>query len=187
MQNRKSLHAMARLASCIILTSITPAHIKDDDHERRKKRRHPAHRTDPIRNFQQPHQLPRFAAPLPPVFMTFGAVAQNARSPISMIYCFLVPQSRATRSKATAKNVRPRVKLGTRFAANPIELDIPVTIAGMSFGALSGPAKEALGPRCISSWHLNNDRRWRHDTRRARAFIKTGLSISALALWYEPR
>ena len=37
------------------------------------------------------------------------------------------------------------VKLGTRFAANPIELDIPVTIAGMSFGALSGPAKEALG------------------------------------------
>ena len=38
-----------------------------------------------------------------------------------------------------------RVKLGTRFATNPIELDIPVTIAGMSFGALSGPAKEALG------------------------------------------
>ena len=37
------------------------------------------------------------------------------------------------------------VKLGTRFAKNPIELDIPVTIAGMSFGALSGPAKEALG------------------------------------------
>ncbi len=38
-----------------------------------------------------------------------------------------------------------KVTLGTRFAANPIELDIPVTIAGMSFGALSGPAKEALG------------------------------------------
>ncbi|MEO9778462.1 MAG: FMN-binding glutamate synthase family protein [Sedimentitalea sp.] len=38
-----------------------------------------------------------------------------------------------------------RVTLGTRFAKNPIELDIPVTIAGMSFGALSGPAKEALG------------------------------------------
>ncbi len=37
------------------------------------------------------------------------------------------------------------VTLGTRFAANPIELDIPITIAGMSFGALSGPAKEALG------------------------------------------
>ncbi len=35
--------------------------------------------------------------------------------------------------------------LGTRFASKPIHLDIPVTIAGMSFGALSGPAKEALG------------------------------------------
>jgi methylamine---glutamate N-methyltransferase subunit C len=35
--------------------------------------------------------------------------------------------------------------LGTRFASKPLELDIPITIAGMSFGALSGPAKEALG------------------------------------------
>ncbi len=37
------------------------------------------------------------------------------------------------------------VVLGTRFAKRPLELDIPVTIAGMSFGALSAPAKEALG------------------------------------------
>ena len=37
------------------------------------------------------------------------------------------------------------VTLGTRFASTPIELDIPITIAGMSFGALSGAAKEALG------------------------------------------
>ncbi|MDX1780756.1 MAG: FMN-binding glutamate synthase family protein [Thalassovita sp.] len=37
------------------------------------------------------------------------------------------------------------VTLGTRFAKKPIELKIPVTIAGMSFGALSGNAKEALG------------------------------------------
>ncbi|MCT4555254.1 MAG: FMN-binding glutamate synthase family protein [Pelagimonas sp.] len=37
------------------------------------------------------------------------------------------------------------VTLGTRFAKKPIKLDIPITIAGMSFGALSGPAKEALG------------------------------------------
>ena len=37
------------------------------------------------------------------------------------------------------------VTLGTRFAKKPLELDIPITIAGMSFGALSGPAKEALG------------------------------------------
>ena len=37
------------------------------------------------------------------------------------------------------------VTLGTRFAKKPLELDIPITIAGMSFGALSGAAKEALG------------------------------------------
>ena len=37
------------------------------------------------------------------------------------------------------------VWLGTRHAKKPIHLDIPITIAGMSFGALSGPAKEALG------------------------------------------
>ncbi|EPB8978538.1 FMN-binding glutamate synthase family protein [Pseudomonas aeruginosa] len=37
------------------------------------------------------------------------------------------------------------VVLGTRFAKKPIHLKIPVTIAGMSFGALSANAKEALG------------------------------------------
>src|SRR5579864_4627013 len=37
------------------------------------------------------------------------------------------------------------VTIGTRFAREPLRLDIPITIAGMSFGALSGPAKEALG------------------------------------------
>src|SRR6476660_9755958 len=37
------------------------------------------------------------------------------------------------------------VTIGTRFAREPIHLDIPITIAGMSFGALSAQAKEALG------------------------------------------
>lgn len=37
------------------------------------------------------------------------------------------------------------VVLGDRFASKPLHLDIPVTIAGMSFGALSANAKEALG------------------------------------------
>lgn len=35
--------------------------------------------------------------------------------------------------------------LGTRFAKKPVELKIPITIAGMSFGALSANVKEALG------------------------------------------
>ena len=37
------------------------------------------------------------------------------------------------------------VTLGDRYAKNPLTIDTPVTIAGMSFGALSANAKEALG------------------------------------------
>lgn len=37
------------------------------------------------------------------------------------------------------------VVLGTRHAKQPLELAIPITIAGMSFGSLSANAKEALG------------------------------------------
>ncbi|HHA19038.1 MAG: FMN-binding glutamate synthase family protein [Gammaproteobacteria bacterium] len=44
------------------------------------------------------------------------------------------------REKCTTKTV-----LGTRFAKKPIVLDTPITIAGMSFGALSANVKEALG------------------------------------------
>src|SRR6187551_10817 len=38
-----------------------------------------------------------------------------------------------------------RTVLGTRYAQKPLELAIPVTIAGMSFGALSANVKESLG------------------------------------------
>lgn len=44
------------------------------------------------------------------------------------------------REKCSTKTV-----LGTRNAENPIVLDIPITIAGMSFGSLSARAKDALG------------------------------------------
>ena len=37
------------------------------------------------------------------------------------------------------------VELGTRFSEKPLCIDIPITIAGMSFGSLSANAKEALG------------------------------------------
>ena len=37
------------------------------------------------------------------------------------------------------------VILGDLHASKPIQLKIPITIAGMSFGSLSGQAKEALG------------------------------------------
>lgn len=38
-----------------------------------------------------------------------------------------------------------KVVIGGNRAEIPLNLEIPITIAGMSFGALSGPAKEALG------------------------------------------
>src|SRR5476649_2951971 len=44
------------------------------------------------------------------------------------------------RERCSSKTV-----LGTRFAKKPVELKIPITIAGMSFGALSARVKEALG------------------------------------------
>ena len=44
------------------------------------------------------------------------------------------------REKCTTRTI-----LGTRFAKKPIELEIPITIAGMSFGSLSANVKEALG------------------------------------------
>ncbi len=37
------------------------------------------------------------------------------------------------------------VTIGARHASKPIELDIPITIAGMSFGALGANAKKAIG------------------------------------------
>ncbi len=43
------------------------------------------------------------------------------------------------REKCSTKTV-----LGTRFAARPLELDIPLMVTGMSFGALSRHAKTAL-------------------------------------------
>jgi len=44
------------------------------------------------------------------------------------------------REKCVTKTV-----LGTRRAEQPVELEIPITIAGMSFGALSANVKEAIG------------------------------------------
>src|SRR3989442_4322013 len=44
------------------------------------------------------------------------------------------------REKCITKTV-----LGARNAKRPVELEIPITIAGMSFGALSARAKEAIG------------------------------------------
>src|SRR5215471_14030110 len=58
------------------------------------------------------------------------------------------------REKCSTKTV-----LGTRFAKKPIELDVPVMITGMSWGALSYNAKVALarGARTAGSSHTTGD------------------------------
>ena len=60
-----------------------------------------------------------------------------------------------------------RTVLGARHGARPLELEIPITIAGMSFGALSATAKEALGRAATAVGHVDHDRRRRHDARGA--------------------
>ena len=50
------------------------------------------------------------------------------------------------REKCVSKTI-----LGTRYAKRPLELAIPITIAGMSFGALSAHAKEAIGRAATKS------------------------------------
>src|SRR3712207_8050862 len=47
-----------------------------------------------------------------------------------------------------------RTVLGARFAKRPLELDIPIYITGMSFGALSLEAKDRKSTRLNSS-HAN--------------------------------
>ena len=79
------------------------------------------------------------------------------------------------------------VVLGTRHAKRPLELDIPITIAGMSFGALSAPAKEALGRGASAMGTVDDDRRRRHDARGARGVEDARLPAAALALRDEPR
>lgn len=58
------------------------------------------------------------------------------------------------REKCSTKTV-----LGTRFAAKPIELDIPIMITGMSWGALSYNAKVALakGASAVGSSNTTGD------------------------------
>jgi glutamate synthase domain-containing protein 2 len=56
----------------------------------------------------------------------------------------------ALSARGLPREVRDRRRLGTRFAKKPIELKIPITIAGMSFGALSANGQgsaRAAAPR----------------------------------------
>ncbi|EJL30864.1 FMN-binding glutamate synthase family protein [Novosphingobium sp. AP12] len=104
-----------------------------------------------------PHTLPRFSATFDP-----HTLAEIRRAAATGIYDIRGGGTKrklphfddllflgASVSRYPLEGYREKcatdVWLGTRFAKKPIHLKIPVTIAGMSFGALSGQAKEALG------------------------------------------
>ena len=71
--------------------------------------------------------------------------------------------------------------------AKPIELAIPITIAGMSFGALSASAKEALGSGRHRGGNLDHHRGRRDDARGAQGVEPARLPGAALALRLRPR
>ena len=85
------------------------------------------------------------AAPPPTASTRSAASAPSASCRTSTIWC----SSAGSLSRYPLEGYRERCAtktvLGTRYAKKPIELDIPITIAGMSFGALSANVKEALG------------------------------------------
>ena len=108
-------------------------------------------------NAQPPRTLPRFSATFDP-----HTLAEIRRAAATGIYDIRGGGTKralphfddllflgASVSRYPLEGYREKcatdVWLGTRFAKKPIHLKTPVTIAGMSFGALSAQAKEALG------------------------------------------
>ena len=120
-----------------------------------------------------------------PASTTSAAAAPNARCRISTTCCSSAPRSRAIRWKAIAKCATDVTMLGTRFAKKPIEIKTPVTIAGMSFGALSArPKSVGRGATQMGTSTTTGDGGM---TRRSAAIRRPGLPVSALALRHESR
>ena len=85
------------------------------------------------------------------------------------------------REKCETKTV-----LGARFAKNPIELDIPIYITGMSFGALSLEAKMALAKGASMAGHGDVLRRGRDDPARARPLDEVVLPVHPEPVRVQP-
>jgi glutamate synthase domain-containing protein 2 len=130
---------------------------------------HAPHHPSPIVTFD-PYSMSEIRrAAATGIYDIRGAGAKRKASRISTTCCSSARRSRATRSKAIARNAAPMSCSAPASPKKPIEIKIPITIAGMSFGSLSAQAKEALGRGASACRHLDNHRRWRHDAGRARA------------------
>jgi glutamate synthase domain-containing protein 2 len=74
-----------------------------------------------------------------------------------------------------------------RYARKPIELDIPITIAGMSFGALSRQRQGGAGPGAPARWGPSTTTGDGGMTQRgARLLEDAGLPVPAIALRLQP-
>ena len=118
--------------------------------------------------------------------MISAAAAQNASLPHFDDLLFLGASISRYPLEGYREKCETSVVLGSRYAKKPIKLRIPITIAGMSFGSLSGPAKEALGRGAT----LSGTSTTTGDggmTEEERGHSKTlGLSISSVPLRDEP-
>ena len=136
----------------------------------------------------RPHILStRSTAPPIRASMRSAATAPSASCRPSTIWCSSAPPSRAIRWKAIAR-VRHRRRCWARASPRSRSSSkIPITIAGMSFGALGANAKEALGRAATAHGHHDHHRRRRHDPGRAPVLEDAGLSVPALALRLQSR
>ena len=134
---------MDQRASSIISTSTTLAHIEDANMDENKINRP---RTVPIQSatFSGSVNAEIRRAAATGIYDIRGGGAKR-KVPHFDDLLFLGASMSRYPLEGYREKCETSVRLGTRHAKNPIELDIPITIAGMSFGALSGPAKEALG------------------------------------------
>ena len=77
--------------------------------------------------------------------------------------------------------------LGTRFASKPLELDIPITIAGHELRRPVGQRQGGAGPGGERGRDLDHHRRRRHDRRGADGIEAADLPVPAVALRLQPR
>ncbi len=116
-----------------------------------------AHEVHPVEPLLVPEELLRLSATFPP--QTIAQVHEMARTgryeirgggaqrkvPSFDDLTFLTASASRYPLEGYRERCDTETVLGTRFSAKPLVLDIPITIAGMSFGALSATAKESLG------------------------------------------
>ncbi len=108
-----------------------------------------------------------FSARRRPACTRSAAWAPSAGCRTSTTWCSSARRCRAIRSRATARSARPRRCWARASPSEPIELDMPITIAGMSFGALSANVQGGARPRGHRDGHLDHHGRRRHDAPRS--------------------